>query len=87
MHEAGKDPEDGGTAEHLPRPAARQRGLFERILFSFLGPPQVGDVHAPTSVVPDPVAALCRKCSRPWDEHEIVRTGSMTYARCPTDAV
>jgi hypothetical protein len=34
-------------------------------------------------VPPDPEAALCRKCRRPWDEHEIVRTGSMTYARCP----
>ncbi len=59
------------------------RGLFERILFSFMGPPQVGDVHAPRSVQLDPEAALCRKCHSAWSEHEIVRTGSLTYARCP----
>jgi hypothetical protein len=66
------------------RPADEpRRGLFERIMFSFMGPPQVGDVNAPRTVEPDPAAALCHKCGRPWDEHEIVRTGSMTYARCP----
>lgn len=59
------------------------RGWFERFVFSFMGPPQVGDVNAPTTVPLDPQAALCHKCHRPWDTHEIVRTGSMTYARCP----
>jgi hypothetical protein len=58
-------------------------GRFERIMLSFMGPPQLGDVHAESTVVPDPAQALCHKCRRPWDEHEIVRTGSMTYARCP----
>jgi hypothetical protein len=62
-----------------------RRGLLERIMFSFMGPPQVGDVNAPSTVVPDPEAALCRKCRRPWDEHEIVRTESRTYAVCPQD--
>ncbi len=51
-----------------------------------MGPPQVGDVNAPATVVPDPAAALCHKCGQPWDEHEVVRTSSMTYARCPRDA-
>lgn len=60
-----------------------RRGAFERVMFSFMGPPQVGDVNAPRSVDPDPQAALCHKCHQPWDEHEIVRTGTMTYARCP----
>lgn len=59
------------------------RGRFERFLFSFMGPPQLGDVSAPSTVVPDPAAALCHKCATPWDGHEIVRTSSRTYARCP----
>ena len=58
--------------------------MFERFLFGFMGPPQVGDVHAPSTHVPDPAAAVCRKCGQPWDAHEIVRTDRMTYASCPT---
>lgn len=49
-----------------------------------MGPPQLGDVNAPTTHVPDAAVHLCHKCARPWDAHEIVRTGSMTYAACPT---
>ena len=60
-----------------------RRGLVERVLFSFMGPPQVGDVNAPSTVVPDPAAALCHRCGTPWDGHERVRTPSMTYTRCP----
>ena len=60
-----------------------KRGLFERIMFSFMGPPQLGDINAPSTVKRDPAADLCHKCGQPWDQHEIVRTGSMTYARCP----
>ncbi|MEX2289051.1 MAG: hypothetical protein WD794_01835 [Mycobacteriales bacterium] len=65
------------------RRKATGRGWFERFVFSVMGPPQVGDVNAPVTVPPDPGATLCHKCRRPWDDHEIVRTGSMTYARCP----
>ena len=65
------------------RGSAGGRGRFERFLFSFMGPPQLGDVNAPSSYVPDPAAALCRKCDQPWDDHEVVRTGQRTYARCP----
>ncbi|HEU0102722.1 MAG TPA: hypothetical protein VFR07_10430 [Mycobacteriales bacterium] len=61
----------------------RRLGLMERIMFSFMGPPQVGDVNSPRTVEPDPQAALCHKCGRAWEQHEIVRTASMTYARCP----
>ncbi len=60
------------------------RGRFERFLFSFMGPPQLGDVNAPVTLAPDPAADLCRKCGQSWGEHEVVRTGSMTYAVCPT---
>ena len=58
-------------------------GFFERMLFTVMGPPQVGDVNAPSTIVPDAAAALCHRCSQPWDEHAIVRTGSRTYPRCP----
>lgn len=64
----------------------RRRGLFERVLFSFMGPPQLGS-GAPSTYVPDPAAQLCHKCGRPWTEHEVVRTGSMTYATCPARPV
>ena len=71
-----------------PRPPRRRhptgRGLVERVLFSFMGPPQLGDPNAPRLVPPDPAAALCRKCGQPWEDHEIVRTASLTYASCPS---
>lgn len=60
-----------------------RRGFFERILFSVMGPAQLGDPNAPRTVVDDPAAALCRKCGQSYDEHQVVRTGRMTYARCP----
>jgi hypothetical protein len=60
-----------------------KKAWFERLLFSFMGPPQVGDVNAPLTYVPDRAATLCHKCRQPWDDHEIVRTGTMTYAVCP----
>ncbi len=62
------------------------RGWFERVLFSFMGPPQVGDVHAPAAELPARPVALCPRCRRPYDEHEIVRDPGLTYARCPGDA-
>ena len=71
-----------------PRPArpsgpGTRAGLLERFLFSFMGPPQVGDVNAPSTMTPDPAADLCHRCGLPWDGHEIVRTPSRTYAQCP----
>ncbi|MCU1693491.1 MAG: hypothetical protein JWM64_2582 [Frankiales bacterium] len=59
-------------------------GFLERLMFSFMGPPQVGDVNAPSTLVRDPAADLCHRCGQPWDAHERVHTGSMTYRRCPT---
>ena len=65
-----------------PEPSRRRRGFFERVLFSFMGPPQLGDVHAPVREVPQPVS-LCSKCSLPHGDHEVVRTPRLTYTRCP----
>jgi hypothetical protein len=61
-------------------------GRFERVMFSFMGPPELGDVHAPPTSAPDPQAALCHRCAEPWDEHEVVRTSSHTYLNCPPGA-
>ncbi len=60
-----------------------RRGLLERLMFSVMGPPQLGEHRAPDVFRPDPQADLCHRCGSPWSDHEVVRTGSMTYARCP----
>lgn len=52
-------------------------GLLERVMFSIMGPPQVGDVNAPTTITVDPAAAQCHRCGQRWDPHERVHTGSM----------
>ena len=63
----------------------RGRSRWERVLFSVMGPPQLGDAGAPArEVLPPPVAA-CPKCTRPYDVHEIVRDPRLTYTRCPRD--
>jgi hypothetical protein len=67
------------------QPRDGRRGLFERVMFSFMGPPQLGSNAAPEGYVPDPAAALCHRCSRPWDDHERVHTGTMTYRPCPPE--
>lgn len=61
----------------------RSLGFLERVMFSFMGPPQVGENKAPEGFAPDPQAELCHRCGRPWDGHERVHTGTMTYRRCP----
>ena len=65
------------------RSRASGRPLFERILFTFMGPADRGELTAPPSVAADPATALCHKCGRPWEEHERVHTSSMTYVTCP----
>jgi hypothetical protein len=59
-------------------------GFFERLLFRFMGPPQLGDLNAPSSVAADPTADLCHRCGQAWDLHERIHTGSMTYRKCPS---
>ena len=66
-----------------PATGRPRRGIFERFLFSFMGPPQLGEDRAPAGYVPDPAADLCHKCGQPWDRHERVHTGTMTYRVCP----
>lgn len=67
------DPDDGEE---------KHRGWFERIIFSFMGPPQLGDHGTP---VRQPARVdRCSRCGRPWDEHEVVRLATHSYTRCPT---
>ncbi|MCW2620564.1 MAG: hypothetical protein JWL64_166 [Frankiales bacterium] len=73
------------TMRKRPSPHGPRLGFLERIMFSFMGPPDVGDVNAPAGVDSDPAAALCRKCGQPWERHGRVHTGSMTYRPCPAD--
>lgn len=63
----------------------RGRGRWERMLFSVMGPPQLGHAGAPAVEVPPPPVAPCPKCARPYDLHEIVRDPRLTYTRCPQD--
>ena len=58
-------------------------GPVQRFLFSFMGPPELGDPDEPhRPAAPGPVA-LCPKCRQPYDEHEVVRDPRLTYTRCP----
>ena len=60
----------------------KRRGFLERFLFSFMGPPQLGDPNAP---VRSPARIdRCSRCGHPWDEHEVVRVSTHSYTRCPT---
>ena len=69
----------------LGRSSKDGRGLLERFAFSFMGPPQLGQHTVREGYVPDAAALLCHRCSEPWEVHERVHTGSMTYRRCPQD--
>ena len=53
-------------------------------MFSFMGPPELGDLNAPSARPRDPEADRCGRCGSPWDEHERVSTSSMTYVKCPS---
>lgn len=57
------------------------RGPVERLLFSFMGPPQLGDPNEPVRK-PTRVDS-CTLCGQPWDDHEIVRLATHSYTRCP----
>ena len=56
---------------------------FERFLLSIMGPAHIGENKPPDGYVPDPAAELCRRCSRPWVEHERLHKDNIAYLRCP----
>lgn len=64
----------------------RERGRtsrWERLVFTFMGPPQLGDGGGPAREVPPPPVTACPKCARPYDVHEVVRDPRLTWTRCP----
>lgn len=67
----------------MARGPSRGKRLFERILFSVMGPPQLGDLSAPVREPPPRPVSLCTRCGGPRDEHEVVRSPGLTYTRCP----
>lgn len=67
----------------MSRDERPRRGLFERMMFSVMGPPQVGDVSEPVRELPPRPVDLCPSCGGPRDEHEVVRSPTLTYTVCP----
>jgi len=66
-----------------PRDKRDVRGWVDRVLLSVMGPPQLGDPsQSPRELPPGPVE-LCPRCRRPRDDHEIVRSPTLTYTQCP----
>ena len=65
--------------------SSRLGRLFERGLFSVMGPPQLGDLSAPARELPARPVDLCSRCGGDRDAHEVVRTASLTYTRGPAD--
>jgi hypothetical protein len=63
--------------------AGDRRGIVEKLLFSFMGPAQLGRNQAREGYVVDDAANRCDRCGQPWDVHERVSTSNMTYTRCP----
>lgn len=62
------------------------RGRIERILFSFMGPPQLGDPREPEPVAPGAGTGRCPTCGDPYADHEVVRSPRLTYTRCPSSS-
>lgn len=53
-----------------------------RMLFSVMGPAQVGSLDAPVRPTPARVE-VCRRCGQPQDEHILERLPDRTASRCP----
>ncbi len=63
--------------------AKQSRSRFERVMFSFMGPPEVGDASAPQRELPERPVDICPTCRLPREEHEVVRSPTLTYTVCP----
>ena len=49
-------------------------------MFSIMGPAQVGPYE---NDAPPPDTTTCPKCGTGWSDHEVVRTQTRAYSRCP----
>ena len=52
-------------------------------MFAFMGPPQIGAGTGPAREVPVRPVDMCPTCGQPRDDHEVVRTPTLTYTVCP----
>ena len=61
---------------------ARQTGggRWHRFMLSIMGPAQVGPYE---TSAPAADTTACSRCGTPWVEHEVVRTTTRSYSRCP----
>jgi hypothetical protein len=57
-----------------------QGGRWHRFMLSLMGPAQVGPYD---QSAPAPDTSTCSRCGTPWSEHEVVRTETRSYSRCP----
>ena len=55
-------------------------GRWHRFMLSIMGPAQVGPYETAAPVAD---TSACTKCGTPWSEHEVVRTPTRSYSRCP----
>jgi hypothetical protein len=67
----------------MTRRGRERSGRWERLLFSVMGPPQLGDARTSSREVPPPEVTACPKCGQPYDLHEIVRSPRLTWTKCP----
>ena len=75
MHRAGSG-QNGAVAER----EQAQGGWWHRFMFSIMGPAQVGPYDA---TAPAADTSACPKCGIAWNDHEVVRTQTRAYSRCP----
>ena len=61
---------------------ASEGGRWHRFMLSIMGPAQVGPY---TTTAPAPDTSACAKCGTPWNDHDVVRTGTRSYSRCPAE--
>jgi hypothetical protein len=60
--------------------ADKPGGWWHRLMFSIMGPAQVGPYDA---AAPPPDESVCPRCGQRWEQHEQVRTSTRSYRRCP----
>lgn len=60
----------------------RGGGRWHRFMFSIMGPAQVGPYDTTAPAVD---TSTCPKCGTAWNDHEVVRTPTRAYSRCPAE--
>ena len=74
----GRSGQNGDVAKRQ----AGEGGRWHRFMFSIMGPAQVGPY---TSAEPVADTSACHRCGTAWNDHEVVRTETRSYSRCPAE--